>query len=88
MREMTASDASRHFAAVLDATEGGETIVVTRGGRRVAEIRPAHQANGESLRAVFERWQGTTAIDASFAEAVDQARAISTNDLDGDPWQD
>jgi prevent-host-death family protein len=33
MREISASEVSRDFAAVLDAVERGETIVVTRSGR-------------------------------------------------------
>ncbi|MBV9721106.1 MAG: type II toxin-antitoxin system prevent-host-death family antitoxin, partial [Mycobacterium sp.] len=36
MREVTASEASRNFSAVLDSVERGEIIVVTRAGRRVA----------------------------------------------------
>jgi antitoxin (DNA-binding transcriptional repressor) of toxin-antitoxin stability system len=37
---MTAAEVSRNFAAVLEAVERGETVIVTRGDRAVAEIRP------------------------------------------------
>lgn len=33
---MTASEVSRSFASVLDQVERGATIVVTRGGKRLA----------------------------------------------------
>ncbi|HET8929131.1 MAG TPA: hypothetical protein VFN21_00600 [Acidimicrobiales bacterium] len=85
---MTASEASRGFAAVLDAAEVGETIVVTRGGRRVAEIRPAQKANGAALRAVLERWHGNASLDDPFATAVDSIRDATSGELDNDPWRD
>lgn len=87
MREMTASEASRNFSAVLDAAEHGETIVVTRAGRRVAAITPAPRANGGALRAVFERWQGNAALDDSLAARVNAVREAAAADLDADPWR-
>jgi len=84
MRIMTASDASRRFSAVLDDAEQGETIVITRGGRRVAVISPAPAANGAALAAFSRRWRGR--LDADFAADVAATRASAV--LDGDPWQD
>ncbi|MGN6524589.1 MAG: type II toxin-antitoxin system Phd/YefM family antitoxin [Actinomycetes bacterium] len=86
MREMTASEASRNFSAVLDAAEHGETIVVTRAGRRVAMIASAPRTNGAALRAVFERWHDHPALDDSLADRVDAAREAASEDLDTDPW--
>ncbi|OZM84301.1 hypothetical protein CFP66_02925 [Pseudonocardia sp. MH-G8] len=60
---MSASEAARNFSAVLDATEKGETIVVTRSGRRVALIAPAPRANGAALSDVLDRWRGHPALD-------------------------
>lgn len=88
MREMTASEASRNFSAVLDAAEHGETIVVTRSGHRVALITPAPRANGRALREVFRRWQGNTAVDDTLAANVAKAREAASADLDVDPWRD
>ena len=45
MREVSATEVSRNFSAVLDSTERGETILVTRGGVPVATIAPAPRAN-------------------------------------------
>lgn len=50
---MTATEASRSFAALLDDVERGETIVVTRGGRRVAAIGPASAGNGAQVVALL-----------------------------------
>lgn len=70
MREMAASEASRSFSAVLDSAEQGETIVITRGGRRVATIAPAPRSNGAALREVFERWHQNAALDDAFAATI------------------
>lgn len=87
MREMTASEASRTFSAVLDSVESGETIVVTRAGRRVAAITPAPRANGAALRAVFQRWHGNLAFDDTLAARVHAAREAASAELDTDPWR-
>ena len=52
---MTATEASRRFAAVLNEAEHGETIVVTRGGRRVAMIGPAPAASGRAVKDLLRR---------------------------------
>lgn len=88
MREMTASEASRNFKRVLDEAEHGETIVVTRGGRRVATIAPTPRGNGGALRAVLRRWHHAEALDDDFADRVAEARAGAEADLDRDPWHD
>lgn len=87
MRKMTASEASRNFAALLDAAQGGETIVITRAGRRVALITPAPRANGAALRAVLGRWRGDAALDDRFADKVRAAREAVTSGSDTDPWR-
>lgn len=88
MREMSASEASRSFSAVLDAAEHGETIVVTRAGRRVATVAPAPRANGAALREVFRRWHGDSALDDAFGARVSAARDVASSELDTDPWHD
>jgi prevent-host-death family protein len=88
MREMTASEASRNFSAVLDAAEHGETIVVTRAGHRVALIAPAPRGNGRALRELAAKWQGNPAFDETFEANVMAARAAVSDEADTDPWQD
>ena len=88
MREISASEAARNFSAVLDSAEHGETIVVTRSGRRVALIAPAPRANGGAVLDLFERWRGHSAFDDGFEERVNAARNSVSADLDTDPWHD
>ena len=86
MREVTASEASRNFSAVLDSVERGETILVTRAGRRVASIAPTPLATGAALNAVLRRWRVAAALDDDFAESIDTARAAASTEDDRDPW--
>lgn len=88
MKEITASEASRNFSAVLDATEKGQTVVVTRSGRRVAVIAPAPRANGAQLLDLLDRWRAHPALDDAFAAQVDAARGAVSAELDSDPWRD
>ena len=88
MREMSASEASRNFAAVLDAVERGETIVVTRSGRRVASIVAAPVDSGSALKEVFARWRGSPALDADFDDNLAAGRASVSSDEDSDPWSE
>ena len=51
MSEISATDASRRFADMLDAVEHrGETFTVVRRGRAIATIAPAHRAALSDLR--------------------------------------
>lgn len=80
MRTMTATEASRSFASLLDEAERGETIIVTRGGRRVATIGPASSANGGEVIAMLDR----LIPDEDFARDIEAAREHVT--LDEQPW--
>jgi prevent-host-death family protein len=84
MRLMTASEVSRNFASVLDRAEHGETIVITRGGRRLAVIGPAPVANGgdfaDALSAFRDRHPED---DPAYGDDVLGARDLLTED---DPW--
>jgi len=51
MRQLTATDAARKFADLLDSVESkGETFVVVRRGRAVATIGPATSGTGLALK--------------------------------------
>jgi prevent-host-death family protein len=66
MKVMTASEVSRSFSAVLDDAEHGETIVITRGGRRVATITPTSAATCGTFRRALQDW--TPPDDPTIAE--------------------
>lgn len=80
MRTVTATEASRSFAALLDEVERGQTVVVTRGGRRIASIAPAHAGNGAEVVALL----APSAPDDEFAADVLAARDSVT--LKGPAW--
>ncbi len=80
---MTASEVSRAFSAVLDEAERGETIVVTRAGRRVATIAPTGAATWGAFREALRDW--TAPEDLAFEADMRAAREAVT--LAEDPWQ-
>jgi prevent-host-death family protein len=41
MKTIQASDAKARFSEILSEVEAGETIVITRHGREIAEIQPS-----------------------------------------------
>jgi len=74
MRTVTATEASRSFAALLDEVERGQTVVVTRGGRRIASIGPANAGNGAEVVALL----ASSAPDDEFAADLHAAREAVT----------
>ncbi|WP_433223231.1 type II toxin-antitoxin system Phd/YefM family antitoxin [Microtetraspora malaysiensis] len=72
---MSATEASRSFAAVLDEVERGETIVVTRGGRRIAVIGPAPTAPGHMVKAFLAK--SASKVDSNFETDVAGFRGAS-----------
>jgi prevent-host-death family protein len=84
MRTMTATEASRRFSDLLDLIERGESVVVTRGNRPIAEIRPARRRTGKDLRAALAE---TVAPDERFEKDITEAVALLTAD-GTDPWGD
>jgi len=83
VKVMTASEVSRAFSAVLDEAENGETIVITRAGRRVATISATSAATWGSLRAALVDW--APAPDPTLEQ--DMLAARSAVRPDEDPWQ-
>ena len=54
MKSVSATEAARNFADVLDAVESrGETFVVVRRGRAVARIGPAGAGQGAAVKRVL-----------------------------------
>ena len=77
MKVVPATVASRSFAALLDEVEGGETVIVTRAGKRIATIGPAGSANGQDLINFFS----TVSTDSAFATDVESTRALLDDDV-------
>ncbi|GGE95212.1 type II toxin-antitoxin system Phd/YefM family antitoxin [Mycetocola zhadangensis] len=82
MRTITATEASRSFASLLDAAENGESVVITRGGRRIAALGPAASSNGTEFLALL----GSGGVDSDFRGDVEKARDAVI--LEGPAWPD
>ncbi len=56
MSEVTATEAARKFADLLDAVEhGGERYTITRRGKAVAHIEPVTRGRGADAKALLRR---------------------------------
>ncbi|WP_225725849.1 MULTISPECIES: type II toxin-antitoxin system Phd/YefM family antitoxin [unclassified Nocardia] len=83
MKVMTATEVARNLSAVLDQAEHGETISITRGGRRIALLAPATRANGADLIALFETHEPLE----GFGEDVEDARGMLIDEVSAE-WDD
>lgn len=75
MKTMTATQAARSFAALLNAVEHGEDIVITRDGVPVGRFVPERLTAADRLRAALREQPA----DASFADDLDAARGDLRN---------
>jgi prevent-host-death family protein len=65
MRTITTRDFRNSSASVLDAVEGGETIIISRNGVEIAEVRPLRKRRtfvpiAELMTAVMSRTDADT----------------------------
>jgi prevent-host-death family protein len=64
MITVTATQAARNFANLLDAVEHGETVVVTRDGVPVGRLTPERRTSADRLKAAL----GEHPADAGFGD--------------------
>jgi prevent-host-death family protein len=69
MIAVTATQAARTFAAILDAVEHGETVVITRDGVPVGRLVPERRTSADRLRAALR----DNPADAGFADDLERA---------------
>jgi antitoxin (DNA-binding transcriptional repressor) of toxin-antitoxin stability system len=73
MAEVTATEAARSFADLLDAIEHrGERFTIVRRGRAVAHLEPISSGRGTDVKAVFRRHRR----DASWATDLTSMRRL------------
>jgi prevent-host-death family protein len=83
MAEISATDASKRFADMLDAVEHrGETFTVVRRGRPIATIAPASRATLGGLREFLREHPVDDAWEADLAEIRRLVGPAPTED----PW--
>ncbi|WP_199042846.1 type II toxin-antitoxin system Phd/YefM family antitoxin [Glycomyces salinus] len=85
MKLMTATEVSRNFAAVLDAVEHGENIIITRGKRRIAALSPTPPSNGKAFKDFVASWEGSP--DDDWAADIRSALEYVDDEI-RDPWAD
>jgi len=72
---MTATQASRNFAALLDAVEHGDTVLVTRDGVPVGRFVPERATVRDQLAEVMRIRPADPAFGDHLAETVRDLRA-------------
>jgi prevent-host-death family protein len=73
--EVTATEASRSFADLLDGVEHrGERYTIVRRGRIIAELAPVHPISGASAKTLLRRHR----VDRDWAEELALLRASVT----------
>lgn len=85
MGEISATDASKRFADLLDAVEHrGESFTVVRRGRVVATIAPPRRGTGADLRRILE----DLPPDDAWADDLRDVRRFAGEAAGSDPWTD
>jgi len=83
--EISATEASKRFADLLDAVEHrGESFTVVRRGRVVATIAPARRGTGADLRRILSEHPP----DDGWAEDLEDLRRFAGEATVADPWND
>jgi prevent-host-death family protein len=83
--EISATEASKRFAAVLDAVEHrGETFTVVRHGRVVATMAPVRNGTGADLRRILAEHPP----DDQWADDLRDLRRFAGQAPVSDPWKD
>lgn len=73
MKEISATEAARNFAELLDAVEHkGERILIARRGRVVAQIEPVANGRGEDVKSLLKRHP----TDSQWMSVVREAREL------------
>lgn len=84
VRSLSATEAARGFADLLDQIEaGGESVLIMRRGRAVATIGPAPTSTWAGLLATLD---GLPADDA-WADDLEAVRSAAAPADLGDPWE-
>jgi prevent-host-death family protein len=73
MPEISATDAARHFADLLDGVEHrGEHYIIVRRGRVVAHLEPVGRGRGVDAKKMLRRYRP----DPGWREDLDAVRSL------------
>lgn len=81
MKTMTATQAARSFASLLDAVEHGEAVVITRDGVSVGRFVPERRTTADRLKEALREH----AVDPAFVDDLEAVhadlRAVFTDEV-------
>jgi len=78
MSEVTATDAARNFAELLDAIEHrGEHFTIVRRGKAIAHLEPLSERRGAEAKALLRRHR----VDSSWAADLNEVRGLLEIDV-------
>ena len=73
MPDVSATDAARNFADLLDAIEHrGEHFTIVRRGKAIAHLQPMHDGLGADVKTLLRRHRP----DSNWANDLDEVRAL------------
>ena len=73
MPDVSATDAARNFADLLDAIEHrGEHFTIVRRGKAIAQLEPMNRGLGVDVKALLRRHRP----DAAWANQLDEVRSL------------
>jgi antitoxin (DNA-binding transcriptional repressor) of toxin-antitoxin stability system len=73
MPDVTATDAARNFADLLDAIEHrGEHFTIVRRGKAIAHLEPMNRGLGADVKALLRRHR----LDPDWASDLDEVREL------------
>ncbi|MGB8196590.1 MAG: type II toxin-antitoxin system prevent-host-death family antitoxin [Acidimicrobiales bacterium] len=74
---MSATEAARNFAELLDAVEHrGERILIARRGRVIAQIEPVAKGRGADVKSLLKRHPA----DAEWIVTIKEARDLAISE--------
>jgi prevent-host-death family protein len=78
---VTATQAARSFASLLDAVEHGEVVVVTRDGVPVGRLSPERRTSADRLKAALGEHRADERFAEDLAAAHDEMRSAFTDEV-------
>lgn len=73
MPDISATDAARHFADLLDGVEHrGEHYTIVRRGKVVAQLEPVRSGRGADVKSMLRRF----ALDEDWSEELAEVRTL------------
>jgi len=87
---LTATEASRRFAAVLERAKLGESFAVVKNGVPVARIVPPddREPNGAAVLAFLQSWPGGAFDDTTESLILGLRQPGAERELEDEAWYD